>query len=119
MYISEARTYEEPRSMKSIFAPVVRAAFGLTLAAFLAACNTGGGGSSTPPDVGNNDINTVACMGDSITQGQCVPAGAPYPARLGSLTGKNVINQGVCGAKSSDGANAVNGVLSEFKPGYL
>jgi lysophospholipase L1-like esterase len=85
-----------------------------------ASCDSGGGGDGNDDvDVGSNDINTVVCMGDSITQGRCVPAGSPYPSRLASLSGKNVINQGVCGDKSDGGASRVGGVLNRYSPGYL
>jgi lysophospholipase L1-like esterase len=81
-------------------------------------CDKGGGGDSKP-DVGLNDINTVVCIGDSITDGGCAPAGAPYPSRLAGLSGKTVINAGVCGSTSDSGAARVNGLLERHKPGYL
>ena len=87
--------------------------------ALLTACESDGGGGSSAPDVGDNDINTVVCSGDSITDGECVPAGAPYPARLGGLAGKTAINQGSCGEKSGSGAARVNGALDQYKPGYI
>lgn len=90
----------------------------LVLGSFLAACEDDGGGSSTP-DVGDNDINTVVCLGDSITEGECVPAGPPYPSRLAGLSGKNVINQGSCGEKSGSGASRAGGVLDRYSPGYM
>ncbi|MFH0909665.1 MAG: GDSL-type esterase/lipase family protein [bacterium] len=106
--------------MKSIPVLFLRFLTGLALAAFLSACETGGGGGgSSTPDVGDNDINTVVCLGDSMTDGECVPAGPPYPSRLGGLTGKTVINAGVCGEKTAAGASRVGGLLSKYKPGYL
>ena len=94
-------------------------AVALSSMALLAACEADGGGGSSTPDVGSNDINTVVCLGDSITEGECVPAGAPYPARLGGLSGKSVVNQGSCGEKSGSGAARADGVLDKYKPGYI
>ncbi len=88
------------------------------LAIWFSSCNKSGGGNSTP-DVGANDINTVVCIGDSITQGECVPAGPPYPSRLASLAGKTCINSGVCGERSFDTASRAPGVLAKYKPGYM
>lgn len=88
-------------------------------AAFLCSCDGGGGGGGGSVDVGDNDKNTVVCIGDSITQGQCVPAGAPYPSRLAGLSGKNVINSGVCGERSFQTAGRAPGVLAKTKPGYM
>jgi lysophospholipase L1-like esterase len=106
--------------MKSILASFLRFFTGLALAVFLSACESdGGSGGNSTPDVGDNDINTVVCLGDSITDGECVPAGAPYPARLGGLAGKTAINQGSCGEKSGSGAARAGGVMDKYKPGYI
>ena len=61
--------------------------------------------------------NLVACMGDSITQGyNC--AGAPYPSRIASLTGKTVLNYGVAGQTSAYGKSIVSTVLARH-PGTV
>lgn len=61
--------------------------------------------------------NLVACMGDSITQGyNC--AGAPYPSRIASLTGKSVLNYGVAGQTSAYGKSIVSSVLARH-PGTV
>ena len=90
---------------------------------FFVSCDNGGGGgnSSSSPraDFGSNDTNTILCIGDSITEGTCVPAGAPYPSRLGSLTGKNAINSGVCGERSDTTAGRAPGELAADQPAYL
>jgi lysophospholipase L1-like esterase len=78
--------------------------------------SSSGGGT---PDVGDNNIDVVVAIGDSITEGRCVPAGAPYPSRVGGLSGKNVVNQGICGERSAGGASRMGGVLNRFKPGYV
>lgn len=93
---------------------VVLAAFSL----WFCSCEGGGGGGGSD-DVGDNDKNTIVCIGDSITQGKCAPAGAPYPSRLAGLSGKNVINAGVCGERSFDTAPRAPGVLAKHKPGYM
>jgi lysophospholipase L1-like esterase len=90
----------------------------LSLIGLAASCGGGGGGDSEP-DVGDNDINKVLCVGDSITDGGCAPAGAPYPARLGGFAGKSTINEGICGSTSGTGAERMNSLLSRFKPGYV
>lgn len=84
----------------------------------LAGCDGGGGGGGSA-DVGDNDANTVLCLGDSITQGRCAPAGAPYPSRLADLSGKNVVNAGVCGERIESTAARAPGLLAKNKPGYL
>lgn len=75
--------------------------------------------SGPPPNVGSNDINKVICIGDSITEGTCAPAGAPYPSRLASLCGKTVVNAGVCGEKSAATATRAPGLLAAEQPGYM
>ena len=87
----------------------------------LAGCDFGGGGGGggSSWDFGSNDTAVVVCIGDSITEGTCAPAGAPYPSRLGAMSGKSVANEGVCGALSDDGVGRVGGLLKSYKPGYL
>lgn len=43
----------------------------------------------------------------------------PIPRAWRGWTGKNVINQGSCGEKSSGGADRVNTILDRYNPGYL
>lgn len=69
-------------------------------------------------DFGENDANLYAALGDSITYGRTVPAGAPYPERLAGMLGKTVLNYGVPGQRAFEGAARVSGVLSR-KPGFL
>lgn len=90
-------------------------ATGLLMTPLISGCDSssdGGGG-----DVGDNDPNLVACVGDSLTQGyNC--EGAPYPSRLGAMSGKTVLNFGVGGAASSYGASIISSVVNR-KPGYV
>lgn len=91
-------------------------AFCAALLAFsFAGCDGGGGGGKE--DLGDNDPNLVACIGDSITQGyMCI--GDPYPTRLAAYSGKTVVNYGVGGTTSDYGASIVGSVLAR-KPGYV
>lgn len=93
------------------YAAAALAASGLCLAS--AGCGDDGGGD----DLGNNNRNLVACVGDSITQGyHCI--GASYPARLAAMSGKQVKNYGVGGTRSDYGVMVIDSVLSR-KPGYV
>ena len=91
----------------------------LALVVALCGCENNKSASTPPPDFGNNFTNVVLCIGDSITQGECVPAGAPYPARLAALTGKNVINSGICGERTGATVDRAPGELASDKPAYL
>lgn len=83
-------------------------------------CDSGGDGDgSSNQDFGDNDPGRVVALGDSITEGICVPAGAPYPSRLAELSGKDVVNEGLCGERSAGGASRIGGVLNRYKPGYI
>lgn len=95
----------------------VRCLVALGLIGLAASCNDGGG--SGTPDVGDNDINKVLCVGDSITDGGCAPAGAPYPARLENMSGKSVANEGICGSTTATGVQRINTLLDRYKPGYV
>ena len=104
--------------MISRFAGLFRVAAVAFVAAWFVSCDGGGGGGGKA-DVGDNDPNLIICIGDSITQGRCVPAGAPYPDRLAALSGKTTINAGVCGERSFDTASRAPGLLVKNKPGYM
>ncbi len=73
--------------------------------------------SSSGWDFGDNDPNLVACIGDSLTHGYASD-GAPYPARLAAMAGKNVMNFGDPGSTSAHGASVIEGVIAR-KPGYV
>ncbi len=77
----------------------------------LAGCD-GGGGGGLGSDVGDNNPNVVAAVGDSITAGS-------YPSQLAGMIHKTVINHGHGGATAGDGAASIGGVLSGDKPGYV
>ncbi len=86
----------------------------------LAGCGGGDGTSSagSGADFGDNNPNVVVALGDSIVAG-VDGGGAPWPARLGGLGGKRVINAGVGGEPSSGARNRLGGLLSAYKPGFL
>ncbi len=96
-----------------------------TVAAFLVAgCNHSDSNNNADikkgldlSDIGDNDTNVVVCIGDSITEGSA--ESVPYPAQLGALVGKTVINEGRGGERSTTGAERAEGVLRERKPAVL
>lgn len=90
---------------------------GLLMTPFFSGCDSSSGDGDGGGDVGDNDPNLVACVGDSLTQGyNC--EGAPYPSRLGPMSGKTVLNFGVGGSTSSYGVSIISSVVSR-KPGYV
>ena len=85
----------------------------------LAGCGGGSGSSAgSGADFGSNDPHVVVALGDSITEG-VDGSGAPWPARLASLSGKTVINAGVGGEPSAGALSRCGGLLANNKPGYL
>ena len=91
---------------------------GLALLA-VAGCGGGDGGpSSAPVDFGNNNSNVVVALGDSITAG-VDGGGTPWPARLATLSGKDVINAGVGGEASGGALSRCGGLLASYQPGYI
>ena len=77
--------------------------------------------------VGCNNANTVTvkadahvvAFGDSLTSGVGATLGADYPSKLATLTGLNVINAGVSGETTEQGAQRLTQVLDEFDPDVL
>ena len=89
------------------------------LAACLTGCeDSGGGGGGDVGDVGSNDTDVYAAVGDSITYGGN-GGGAPYPPRLAAITGKTVNNYGVPGEESGSAAGAVGNILANDRPAAL
>ena len=92
----------------------------LLLAGCLTGCEDSGGddGDKGVGDVGSNNPDVYAALGDSITAGGN-GGGDPYPPRLAAMTGKTVINHGV-GGESTGGALArVGDILANDKPAAL
>jgi len=87
------------------------------------------GSSDSGPDFGTNDPELIVAIGDSITFGfgdtgveDCSASyrnvGGFCP-RLEGLINKTVINDGICGATSGDGAANIQYLLSRRHPGVL
>ncbi|TAN36762.1 MAG: hypothetical protein EPN23_08105 [Verrucomicrobia bacterium] len=92
--------------------------FAVLLLLGLMGCGGGDSGGSAPADFGGNHPNVVVALGDSITAG-VEGGGAPWPARLASLSGKTLINAGIGGQESGDGLARIGGALAAYKPGYI
>lgn len=95
----------------------VLAAAAMTLAIGCEGSDSGGSGDSGG-DFGLNDRNVVVALGDSITYGYLLD-GVPYPAQLSAMIGKNVVNAGVPGDRSSGGLSRSGGLLRRYHPGYM
>jgi lysophospholipase L1-like esterase len=72
----------------------------------------GGAGSEDPSGPALN--NVCVAMGDSITNGY--GADVPYVATLSKILKKGVINGGVNGAHTDDGAGAIKGIIEQYHP---
>lgn len=79
-------------------------------AGLLTSCRTGGG---RPPSDGAVKILTV---GGSLTAGQTLYNGPPYPEQLAQLTNVSVVNMGVAGQTSRNTLRCLAGSLAEFDP---
>ena len=106
---------------------------GIVLALAIAGggCNSGGGTSAVEemdPD-GTNFRSIVVALGDSITFGvQSVDEASCDESNRGSggfcpplegLSGKTVINAGICGEDSYGGVDRINRVLQRFRPSVI
>ncbi len=67
---------------------------------------------------GNNDPARVLALGDSVTAGSTL-SGPSYPELIAVHSGKQVFNEGVGGALSSDGVNRIGQLLIAIQPGYV
>ncbi len=93
---------------------------GMALSALLVFGHSGCESSKkTPHDFGENDPNTILCVGDSITYGYGVPSAQSYPNQLAHLLARRVINAGVSGEKSWEGRDRFASLLDRHKPGYV
>lgn len=70
-------------------------------------------------DFGSNNPYVYVAFGDSITYGSGVSASDSYPTKLALLMQRTVINYGMPGVASGVGADLVQDVLNEYKPGFL
>jgi len=97
---------------------LVFAAF-ICLSFLISGCEDSESHLSDGHDFGSNNPTLYVAFGDSITYGDGVPAADNYPIKLGGLMMRTVINEGYPGAESYIGAELVNGILNDYKPGFL
>lgn len=64
-----------------------------------------------------NDV--ILAFGDSLTVGAGAKSSHSYPAQLSRLTGRKVVNSGVSGEVSADGARRLPGELDRHAPDLL
>jgi lysophospholipase L1-like esterase len=84
-----------------------------TLVAGLCGCGGGPGIRALEPDA------VIVAFGDSLTSGYGAEEGESYPAVLAGLTGYKVINEGVPGEVSEEGARRLPAVLRKHKPALM
>lgn len=86
---------------------------GLLVLLFLVSCQGEQKLSSLRP----NDV--ILAFGDSLTEGMGAAPELSYPAQLSRLLGREVINAGVSGEVSADGARRLPGLLDRDDPALL
>ena len=83
---------------------------GLGIVLFLAACDKGQIFHRLRPNA------VILAFGDSLTFGSGTEDGLSYPAQLEKLIRRKVVNAGVAGESSADGARRLPRVLTEHEP---
>jgi len=92
---------------------------GLFLSLLLAGCEDSKSHLADGHDFGSNNPTLYVAFGDSITYGSGVSAPDSYPSKLGGMMMRTVINEGYPGAESYVGAELVQQILDDYKPGFL
>lgn len=98
---------------------LVFAAFFICLSFLISGCKDSKSHLSDGHDFGSNNPTLYVAFGDSITYGTGVSPGDSYPTKLGGMMMRTVINEGYPGAESYVGAELVNDILHDYKPGFL
>lgn len=98
------------------FVPLCLCAF---VPIFMAGCEDSKSHLGDGHDFGSNNPTLYVAFGDSITYGTGVSSADNYPTKLGGMMMRTVINYGMPGAESYVGAELVQDVLNEYKPGFL
>ncbi len=88
------------------------------LVGLMAGCDSSEDQRLTNDNPGGNNLNVVVAFGDSITRGSNCDC-TPYPARLASLIGKQVVNTGIPGRRAQDSVGYTRTVISQHRPAFM
>jgi len=86
---------------------------GILVVLILFACNRGQSFNMLRPN------SVVLAFGDSLTYGTGATAGMGYPEQLNKLIARKVINAGVSGETSAEGARRLPALLDKYEPDLL
>ena len=92
---------------------LVKTCLSVVLLLLLVSCDDGGQLSPLRP----NDV--ILAYGDSLTLGVGATPGLSYPEQLSRLLGRRVVNGGLSGEVSAEGARRLPGLLDQHDPELL